>query len=145
MRTRRSLPVVLLVPVLAAVVLVAASGCGGSGTDAEKTAFVQTELYLGLEIPAGGQVSGEQFATFLDEVVTPAFPAGLTVFDSYGQMRQSDGKIVRQTTKVLLLVHEDTKANSDAVSKLISSYRSRFENPQVMHTTQAVEPEFFGN
>lgn len=102
-------------------------------------------MYFGRNIPAGGAVSEEQFARFLDEVITPEFPLGLTAFDAYGQMRHGDGVIEKQQTKAVLLVHEKTKANSDAVSRVISEYRARFGKPQGMHTTQPLEVEFFGD
>lgn len=50
-----------------------------------------------------------------------------------------------EQTKAVLLVHEKTKANSDAVERIISEYRERFGKPQVMHTTQPLEVEFFGD
>jgi hypothetical protein len=75
--------------------------------------------------------------------VTEEFPAGLTAFDSYGQMRKSDGGIEKQQTKVVLLVHEKTSANSKAVRRIIDSYRSTFGTPQVMRTTIPVDVEFF--
>ncbi len=125
--------------------MAAIAGCAGTRKVKEGSRWVQTEVYFGRNIPAGGAVSEEQFARFLDEVITPEFPQGLTVFDAYGQMRHEDGMIEKQQTKAVLLVHEKTGANSDAVESIISEYRARFGKPQVMHTTQPLEVEFFGD
>ena len=86
-----------------------------------------------------------EFADFLSKVVTPAFPAGMTVFDAYGQMQNNAKDIVKQHTKVVLLVHEKSQANADAIQKLIGTYRSTFSNPQVMFLQSPTQPQFFGN
>jgi hypothetical protein len=107
------------------------------------SAWVQTMIYFGRDIPGGGVVSDEQFDVFLSDVVTEEFPSGLTAFDAYGQMQKSDGSIEKQRTEVVVLVHEKTGANSDAAKRIIDSYRSSFNSPQVMQTTIPVEVEFF--
>jgi len=119
------------------------AGCGESGGEEAETGWVKTEIYCGREIPSGGEVSESEFAAFLDEVVTAEFPLGLTVFDAYGQMEDSSGSIVRQQTKVILLVYEDNEANAAKVQTVIDAYRSRFGNPQVMKISSPTEPEFY--
>jgi hypothetical protein len=104
-----------------------------------------THIYFGLNTPNSGAVPEEQFAAFLSSDVTPAFPMGLTVYDAYGQMQTAAGEIVKQKTKVLLLVHVDSKSDFDAIHKIVASYRSKFGNPQVMVMTAPVTPEFYGN
>ena len=42
--------------------------------------FWRTELYFGRDKNDGTQVSDEEWSKFLDEIVTPKFPDGLTVF-----------------------------------------------------------------
>lgn len=103
----------------------------------------QTTVYFGMDMPAGGTVSEAQFAQFVQDVVTKEFPEGLTAFDAYGQMEHADGSIERQPTKALLLVHEKSSAGSEAVGRIIESYRSSFGAPQVMRTTAPIEVEFF--
>ncbi|WP_137180427.1 DUF3574 domain-containing protein [Roseomonas sp. AR75] len=55
---------------------------------------------------AGGReiVSDNAWQGFLDDVVTPSFPDGLTVLDAAGQWRGRDGRIARERSKLLLLV-----------------------------------------
>jgi len=139
----------ILVPLaLAAVlaILVACAGCGAKSTaKSSQPPWVRSEIYCGLQKAAGGTVTPADFADFLNQVVTPAFPAGLTVLDSYGQMQKTDKTIVKQTTKVLLLVHQKTGANADAIQKVISSYRSRYGNPQIMYLQSPTNPQFISN
>jgi hypothetical protein len=106
--------------------------------------WFSTEIYFGLHFAhKARQISEEKFSDFLSEVVTPLFPAGLTVYDAYGQMQHSSGAIVRQKTKVVLLVHQNSKADDAAINKIIAAYRSKFDNPQVMILTKPVTPVFF--
>jgi hypothetical protein len=107
--------------------------------------WFSTEIYFGRNISARGEISEQQFAEFLLYQVTPAFPAGMTVYDAYGQMQHSNGEIVKQKTKVVVLVHKNSKADADAINKIITAYRSKFGNPQVMLLTKQVKPVFYGD
>lgn len=139
--------VISIIPIIlfTLLLLLANLGCSVAQDKIETPAFVATHIYFGRNIPAGGEISEEQLASFLETVVTPAFPLGLTAYDAYGQMQTSEGKIVRQKTKVLLLVHDNSKTNVDAIHKITAAFRSKFGNPQVMVITAAVTPEFYGN
>jgi len=140
------LSVFLVLVLICAISLVLTAGCGG-GKDASKKeskpTWVQSVIYFGRDIPGGGVVTEEQFTQFLSDVVTKEFPKGLTAFDAYGQMQKDDGSIEKQSTKVVLLVHRKTAANSQAVKRIIDSYRSSFGTPQVMRTTVPIDVEFF--
>ena len=117
----------------------------GSRDDSRQTKWIRSEIFFGRIIPGGGQVSEEQFAAFLQDSVTKAFPVGMTVYDVYGQMERADGDIVRQDTKVVLLIHDGSQANEQAITDIISNYRSSFGNPQVMHLRTGTEPQFWGD
>ena len=114
----------------------------GSGLSAGSE-WIQTTIYFGRDVPGGGEVSDEEFGRFLEEVVTAEFPAGMTVFDAYGQMQRDDGTIEKQRTRAVLQVHEKSDANSEKAGKVIDTYRARFSSPQVMRTTIPIEVEFF--
>lgn len=105
--------------------------------------WYSTEIYFGRHFSYRGEITGHQFEEFLARYVTPLFPAGMTVYDAYGQMRHSSGEIVHQKTKVVVLVHMNSKADDEAINKIISAYRSQFGNPQVMLLTRPVTPVFY--
>ncbi len=145
---RKGMPGGVLFRVLAcltitAFVLPLVSGCGNEGGSTEESGWVQTELYLGTNIPGDGTVAEVDFQLFLEQVVSKEFPLGLTVYDAYGQMMEADGDIEKQDTKVIILVHQDDDANTQAVERVINAYRERFGEPQVMHSTTPIEVEFF--
>lgn len=122
-----------------------AAGCGPAGKAQKAPEWVKTEIYLGSSVPGGKTVTAEEYADFLNTVVTKEFPAGVTVFDAYGQMQRTDGSITKQDTRVVLLVHEDTAANTEAVKRVVDEYRKRFNNAQVMKTSSPTDVEFFNN
>lgn len=107
--------------------------------------WFSTEIYFGRNKSTGGEISEEQFHDFLVNYVTPSFPSGMTVYDAYGQMRHHNGEIVKQKTKVVLLVHKNTKADDRAISKITATYRKIFGKPQVMILTRQVLPLFHGD
>jgi hypothetical protein len=107
--------------------------------------WFSTEIYFGRHFATRAEISEHQFAEFLSHHVTPAFPAGMTVYDAYGQMQHSSGEIVKQKTKVVVLVHQNSKADDDAINKIIAAYRSMFGNPQVMLLTKQVNPVFYAD
>jgi len=106
--------------------------------------WVKTELYLG-GIQGGGQtVSEEEWSGYLTKVLTPAFPKGLTVYNAYGQIQQADGKIDRQPTRVVVIVHPHKTDQETSFSSVIQAYQRQFPGTKVMKLTiSADQPQFF--
>jgi hypothetical protein len=93
---------------------------------------IETELFFGRNIPGGGVVSEEQFQAFIDEVITPRFPAGLTIFDAQGQFKDSTGTIIEESSKVVTLLLEDTVENEAAIDEIVRAYREQFNQESVL-------------
>lgn len=108
------------------------SPCGPDGI-----AHVRTTLYFGLTRPSG-RVSEDEWRTFLRQQVTPRFPDGLTVWEAQGQWRRSDGRISRERSKVLLLVHDDTALARATLGELVTAYKQRFEQESVLWESSSV-------
>jgi hypothetical protein len=106
--------------------------CGPLGT-----AYMRTTLYFGLNRKAGN-ISESQWKTFLREEVTPRFPQGLTVWEAGGQWKRADGMIVRERSKVLLLVHDDKPEVRSAIGSIIERYKRLFEQESVLWETARV-------
>ena len=108
---------------------------------AEPHEAVQTNLYFGLALEDGGEVSEEAWSAFLAEEVTPRFPDGFTVIDAYGQWRDpslADAPIIREKTKLLIVVHPGTVETDEAITEIKSLYKSRFDQKSVFHTDAPV-------
>lgn len=108
--------------------------------------FVRTELYFGRNIPGGGTVSEAEWQTFVDEVVTPRFPDGLTILDADGQWRGKDGAIAREESKVIVLLYprKVRKATNAKIEEIRAEYKKRFNQEAVMRidVTKSVEVTF---
>ncbi len=97
---------------------------------------IRSELYFGLQKPDGTSVTDAEWQDFLDKSVTTRFPDGLTVFDSYGQYKDSKGKIIKEKTKVLVIVHKSGK-NGD-LDKIIEEYKKAFSQEMVLKVSARV-------
>ena len=92
-------------------------------------------LYFGLSIPGGGTVSEEQWAQFVDGVVTPRFPSGFTVLTGKGQWRSEDGSIDVESTRLLQIVHAGDSRSSRAIEEIRALYKERFHQEAVLRIT----------
>ena len=124
---------------LAIAVITAAlfSGCcchPQAGEPAGTQALTRTELYFGLSRPDGGEVTGADWNAFLNDTVTPLFPAGLTVIDAHGQWREDSGKIAREPSRILLLIHPPTPEADEKIEQIRALYKQRFSQEAVMRT-----------
>ncbi|ROZ78419.1 DUF3574 domain-containing protein [Ramlibacter sp. WS9] len=116
------------------VVLLALTGCASFHSPActgEEQAFIQDSLYFGTAKPVGIVTPGE-WADFLNKVVSPRFPQGLTVWEAAGQWRGGDGAIVREASRVLNLLHPDDAASEKAVVEIVVEYKARFQQEAVL-------------
>jgi hypothetical protein len=116
---------------------VAPADTGARSCSPAGTAYTRTTLYFGLTRPTG-VVSENQWKTFLRDKVTPRFPDGLTVWEADGQWRRADGRITRERSKVLLLVHDDTPSMRASISGIVSDYKRDFQQESVLWETASV-------
>ena len=96
--------------------------------------YFRTELYFGMDIKGGGEVTAEQWGRFLSDEVTPRFPDGLTVFDAAGQFRSAAGTIVKERSRVIILLYrkKDRKAAGRKIDEIRASYCKQFDQESVM-------------
>lgn len=120
----RTVPLLLL--------LIALSGCQSEPTFQRPT-IQRTELFFGLNRPGGGaQVTDAEWRSFVDEVITPRFPSGLTILEARGQWRGNDGKIESEPSRILILLHDRTPDEDRKVEEVRRAYRERFQQEAVM-------------
>jgi hypothetical protein len=114
----------------------AQSECGSLGTP-----LAQTTLYFGLNRKSGTVSEGE-WKAFLRDQVTTRFPQGFTVWEANGQWRKADGRIARERSKVLLLVHDESPELRKNVADIINTYKRMFEQESVLWETARVCASF---
>lgn len=100
--------------------------------------FVRTELFFGTAKP-GGVVTDQEFEQFLDEVVTPLFPDGLTVVRGDGQFRGADGITVKEDAYVLILLYpfDQRGAGSKSIEAIRTEYKRRHQQESVLRVDES--------
>ncbi len=119
------------------VALAALMVIGGCATMQEQScrsgeqAAVTESIYFGTNKP-GGVVSKEEWAVFVNESVTPAFPEGLTSWAASGQWRMATGTIEREVSHILQLTHDDSPQRNQAIQTIVDKYKRDFQQEAVL-------------
>ncbi len=120
-----------------------AAGCAPTVSRPQSdVGWVRTELYFGLSRKDASDISSDQFTDFLNTVVTTRFPDGLTVEEGNGQWRNHEGVVTHEHSKVLVLFHKESKADTDAIEAIRSEYKKRFNQESVMCVNEPVDVRF---
>ena len=112
---------------------------------ADLAPYVQTHLMFGTVRPDGGpDVTDRQFRAFVDEVVTPRFPAGLTADEVRGQYRDRHGTIERERSYEVYLLYPLTEAQEqDArIEEIRDAYTARFAQESVARVDEPARAGF---
>jgi hypothetical protein len=97
------------------------------------------EAYFGRNVKTRAPVTDAEWARFMADTVTPAFPDGLTVLDGVGQWRNAEGRISREDSKLLLLVlpGQDQAAASARLAPVTAAWKARFAQESVLTVFRA--------
>lgn len=110
--------------------------------------LVRTVLYFGLSKPRGAvnasPVSDLDWQLFLRDVITPRFPQGLSTWEGQGQWRGPSGQVDQERSKVLQLLHPDSREARRAILEITAAYRKTFEQESVLWEMEPVCAAFVG-
>jgi hypothetical protein len=106
------------------------------------TALVRDVIYFGRNRPGGGTVSDADWQRFLDEVVTPRFPSGLTVVDATGQWRGQSGVVERERSQIITVFHGGDEGSRRSVAEVAAEYKRRFQQEAVLRERSATCARF---
>ncbi len=123
---------------------------GDAARPAEAGGWVRSELYFGVGEESGPSareqtevISEAQWRAFLDKEVTPRFPDGLTVFDTYGQwLFRGAPEPNRLRTKVLVILHEDSPQRRNDIEAIRLAWKQATRHQSVLWSRQPVEVSF---
>jgi hypothetical protein len=122
-------------------------GDGTTGVDCEVTGpgvgaepFTRTELFFGTSRPDGSAVTEEEFDGFIDEEITPRFPAGLTLLSGYGQFQNESDEIIEEDSYLLILLYpvETDGTSSELIEEIRDEYETQFEQESVLRADDGV-------
>ncbi|CFQ45124.1 DUF3574 domain-containing protein [Yersinia bercovieri] len=102
--------------------------------------MAQTTLYFGLNRPHGPAISTAEWHSFVDNDVTSRFKEGLTIIDAKGQWLGNDGRVAKESSKALVLIHKNDK-DAD-IEALRSRYKQQFAQESVMRVDTNVCVDF---
>lgn len=130
---------------LATAFLVAACAARQTAPLAEpgSAAMISDRLFFGRDIPGGGSVSDQDWAAFLEEIVTPRFPQGLTIWRADGQWLDEAGRTVREPVLVVEFLHPPGTEHDRAVAEIAEQYRRRFRQEAVLRVTVKARTRLF--
>ncbi|URL59311.1 DUF3574 domain-containing protein [Luteibacter flocculans] len=117
---------------------------GDTAHPAAASGWLRTELYFGLSgVDGKGGVDEAGWRAFLDQEVTPRFPAGLTVLDAYGQWQGSGQPVPeRLRSKLVVLLHPDTPAQRQAIDAIRAAWKAKTGDQSVLRVSQPAEVSF---
>lgn len=104
--------------------------------------MTSTELYFGGTKASGSSISAKEWETFLATEITPRFPEGLTIVDSTGQWRTKAGQQIQEKTKIVIIIHPDTRETQRRIEVIRSLYQQRFGQELVLQVNTAVRAVF---
>jgi hypothetical protein len=102
------------------------------------TPRMQERLFFGLSGP-GGAISDADWEAFVVDVVTPRFPGGLTVLEAKGQWQGRDKQVTRESSRVVEIIHDDSKNASRRIAEIAAEYKARYRQESVLITRDRID------
>jgi hypothetical protein len=94
------------------------------------------QLVFGRDIGEKLGVSDDDWQGFLDREVATRFPNGFTVLDASGQWRDTEGRAVREPSKILLIVLTGLPHESERLAGVARAYKRQFRQESVLLVEQ---------
>jgi hypothetical protein len=117
----------LLLALAALCALTCAVSAQGVTCSTPQKPMLEIELLLG----RGGK-SDARWRQFLAREVTPRFPDGLTVYETYGQWRDPQRNvIVRERSRVLRIIVPADAPAPDKIDAVAAAYKAQFSQKSV--------------
>lgn len=94
-------------------------------------------IYYGLYLPNGGNVTEEQFNLHFEKIILPVFPY-TTTYDSKGTYLNKNGLLLKENTKVVQIIVDETLSISelkDKINKVIYQYYIEFKQEFIPFVT----------
>lgn len=103
---------------------------------------VRYELFFGQANSDGSAVTEKEWQSFADSYITPRFDAGLTIINASGKWKDQKGKIVREDSKVVILIAKPSRESREALHFIRGKYVELYGQSSVLATTTCVEASF---
>lgn len=95
-------------------------------------ALYSITLAFGLSRPDGGHVTDSEWEDFLQGVVTPRFPAGLSATDAQGQWQEKPGRpVTREPARLVWIMAPWTPELVPSLTAIRETYKKQFNQKSV--------------
>ena len=105
--------------------------------------WAKYRLYFGRNSDGVEVVSDEEWRIFVRDVVTPNFPAGLTVLDGEGQWQTAAGDVERERSKVLVILAPLDGNAPEKLATVAEGYKAHFDQESVIQTIDSACTSFY--
>lgn len=99
--------------------------------------FAEYQLFFGRSRGNVEVVSDAAWRAFLANEITPRFPDGLTVLDASGQWRGGIGAIVRERTKLVIVLAKPGGGGVQLTNEISEAYKREFRQDSVLRAISA--------
>ena len=103
---------------------------------------VRTALYFGQQRANGQAIAQAEWDAFVAREVSPRFPQGLSIFRAEGQWLMEDGRLAREGSYMLVLLHPPVETDFARIDTIARRYCDQFEQEAVMQVSQPVRLQF---
>ena len=114
----------------------------GSCTVFKGQKMTETELFFGLSKSNGQIISTKDWQAFADTVIAKTFIEGSTIIDARGQWLGQDGKLVSESSKMLIVISKLNAERSKQINLVREKYKKYFQQESVMRVDKPVRVEF---
>lgn len=145
---RTTIPVLRISFLFAVLTLLPACGTTqtelppGERLQAFQDITIKTELVFGLQKPNGDSIATAEWKDFLDREISPRFKDGLTVIDAYGQYLGAAGRMYKEPSRIVLLLHHPSDSVDAVIDTIRSVYKRRFHQESVLRISTPVGVSF---
>jgi len=121
------------------------AGVGGALLSAALKPYIREELFFGRSKEHGGTVSDAEWRAFLQDVVTPLFPGGLTTIEATGHWWASAGAVSHELTEVVIILYpadDSASIRDQRIDSVRSEYERRYDQESVLRVRSEVRASF---
>ena len=86
-------------------------------------------------------VTEDEWNRFVDDYISPKFNEGFTVVDTRGQWTDVDSKIMKENSKLIIIVYKHSREMDASISYVINNYKRLFQQGSVLKVTSNVAVE----
>ena len=105
--------------------------------------WARYELYFGRSFDNGEQIiTDEDWDTFLEESIVPAFQDGFTIMDAKGYWKDDD-KTYHEPSNILMVVALDNIETESKIMDIATTYVERFKQNSVLHIKSSADVRFY--